>query len=231
MYVSIPKEGQHMTEMATAPAAVPVVPGSDPAIAPAATVVPDGYVLQAEVEKAREESRRRYQGEADVLKAELARLKATATPAPTAKEEDGGGFDPAAFQRQLLSQVYGATALSTAVAEVRAAFPHADPGIFAPDQLSQFSNPEALRFAAEDSHNRVAAILQAEKVKWETVGREEIANAGGPSPVTPAGHIPAGGGDPTPAQMAAMSIPQLNALEAANPGVTDRVLAKAAVGA
>jgi hypothetical protein len=198
-----------------------------------AAVVPEGYVPVGEVEKAREESRRRYQGETDTLKAELARLKVV--PAPAASDgsaTDEPGFDPVAFQRQLLAQVYGATALSTAAQEVRAAFPHADPGIFSPEQLSQFTTPDALRFAAEDSHNRVAAILQSERVALEAKIREEIAAAsGGVTPVTPAGHIPVGGGDPTPSQLAEMSQAQLAALEAANPGVTDRVLTKMAVGA
>lgn len=197
--------------------------GSDPSVGQ----VPEGFVPAAEVENAREEARRRYQGENDKLKAELSRLQSSVKPAASdSSAAKDGGFDPDAFRRQLLSDVYGATSLSVASEKVRAEFPHADPALFTPDGLSQFTTPEALRFAAQDSHSRVAAILDAERATLESTIREEFAAKYGQAP-GPAGTPATPSGDPTPAQLAAMSVSELNALEASNPGVMERVLAKA----
>lgn len=220
-----------MSETATQTPAAPA-PGSDQGTPAAAEpVVPEGYVPAAEVEKAREESRRRYQGELDQTKAELTRLQAApVAPAGGAAAENGGGFDPDAFKASLLRDVYGASQMSQASQAVRAEFPHADPTLFTPEKLSTFASPDALRFAAEDSHKRVAGILDAEKAAIEAKVREEFAakyGQPGGSAVTPA----APGGDPTPQQLAAMSIAELNALEAANPGVTERVMRAATAGA
>lgn len=113
--------------------------------------------------------------------------------------------------------------MSQTAASLKAEFPNADPALFSPERLSQFGSPEALRYEVEDSHRRVAAILQAERAVIEAKVREEMAASVG-NVAGAAGTPPVLGGDPTPAQVAAMSPAEMDALEAANPGVIDRVL-------
>jgi hypothetical protein len=188
--------------------------------------VPEGCVPAAQVEEAREEARRRYQSENDRLKVELARLQSGGAGKPAGTPEgESKGFDPDAFRATLLRDVSGVLTLSQSAATLRAEFPHADPAIFTPDGLTQFSTPEALRFAVEDSHRRVAVILDAEKAKL----REElVAEIAQKYPEAGAG-AGAGGvsgqvGDPTPQQLAEMPLDEFNKLE---PAVIERVLAGA----
>lgn len=192
-----------------------------------APVVPEGYVPQGEVEKAREEARRRYQGDLDKAKAELDRLKAASAPKPTAKEETSMGFDPEAFRQQLISEVFGANMLQAAANELKAEYRYADPSFFTPERLSTFGNVDALRSAVEADHLRVAEVLARELEARSTEQREQLAAgaAGVPGP-TGAGQSP--GGDPTPEQIATMTLTELDALEAQNPGVIERVLSRAA---
>jgi len=204
-----------MSEMTTTETAS----GSDPV----AGAVPEGFVPLAEVEQAREEARRRYQGEKDRLEAELARLKSAPAPKPVASDKETEGFDPAAFRQSLLRDVFGATALSQAASQLKAEFPHADPALFTAERLSTFGNADALRFAAEDSHRRVAAILDTERSAIEAKLREEMA-AGSSGSQGPTGSTPPPSGDPTLEQLSSMSLSEIDALEAANPGVVDRVM-------
>ena len=210
--------------------AAPAAPGSDPAATPAAPVVPEGYVPVAEVETAREEARRRYQGEKDTLEAEVRRLKAAPAPAAPGTSEGGkdSGSDLEAFRLSLLRDVAGTLTLTQTASELKAQFPHADPAIFAPEKLSTFASTDALRFAAEDSHRRVAGILDAERAAMEAKLREELAaatsgasGAGGTATPPP--------GDPSIEALRGMTIAEIDALEAASPWVVDRVMR--AVGA
>lgn len=214
-----------MSETATSTGAVTSAePGSDPAASGGAgtpAAPPAGYVSQSEVEKAQEDARRAKQSAED-LRQEIARMKASQTPAAPATKEDGG-FDPDAFRQSLLRDVSGTIQLSQAASSLKTEFPHADPTLFAPEKLSQFTSAEALRFAAEDSHRRVAAILEAERASLETSIREELATKFG-NPAGPAGSTPGAGGDPTPAQLAAMTPSEIDSLEQSNPGVVERVL-------
>lgn len=213
---------------ATQPSDAPsVTSGSDPTPAgDAAAGTPEGFVPLSEAEKAREEARRATQAAEDLRK-EIARLKSAPPAAPSPAPGDSG-FDPDSFKQALLRDVYGATQLSQTAASLKAEFPHADPSLFAPEKLSQFGSPEALRFEVEDSHRRVAAILDAERQAIEARVREEMAAAVG-NAAGSAGSQTLPGGDPTIAQVAAMSPEEMDALEASNPGVIDRVL-KAASG-
>lgn len=142
---------------------------------------------------------------------------------------DGGAFDPAAFRQGLLSDVYGAAAINASATSLRTEFPHADPDLFSPARLAQFDSPEALRMAAETSHKRVADTLEAGFKDKEATLLADFAKkygvdlGAGPQGGTEGG----GGGDPTPAQLAQMSVAQLDDLEKANPGVVKRVLAGA----
>lgn len=214
-----------MSEQTTQPtSADPAPSGSDPTPAPAAPVVPEGYVPAAEVEKAREEARRRYQSELDRAKAEAERLKAAQSAASGEKDGGASGFDPDAFRQSLLRDVSSVLTLNQTVAQVRAEFPHADPALFSPDRLSQFGSSDALRLAAEDSHRRVTAILDAERAAMEAKLREELAAASGGSSGPSGGSSPPVTGDPTPEQLAAMPFSEYVKLPEE---VIDRVMAKA----
>lgn len=212
-----------MSEMTTTDAPA----GSDQTAAP---VVPEGYVPAAEVETAREEARRQEQANRD-LRAENERLKAT-PPAPANTGDssggEGSGSDLAAFRTSLLRDVSGVITMSQAASALKAEYPHADPGLFTPERLAEFASPDSLRFAAEDSHKRVAGILAGEKKGIEEKLRAEFeAKYGGSAGGEGAAAAVVAGGDPTPTQIAAMSIAELNAFEAAHPGVADRVLRNA----
>lgn len=203
--------------------ATPTAPeGSVPA---GVAQVPEGYVPVAEVEAAREESRRRYQSELDQVKAELSRLR-TAPPAASAGAATGEskGFDPESFRSELLRQVSGVMTLGQAASELRAEFPHADPALFTPDGMAKFSTPDALRFAAQDSHARVAAILDAERAKIREELAAEVAGKYG----TTGGAAGTSGvmglaGDPTPQQLAEMPLDEFNKLD---PEVIERVMTR-----
>jgi len=216
-----------LSDTLTAPAPAAPAPGSDQ-VTPAAPVAaaPEGYVLAAEVETAREEGRRLAQSDYDRrLHAETERIKAeaaaAAAPAPKGDATDPGQ-DQAAFRTSLLRDVSGVITMSQAATSLKTEYPHADPALFAPERLSQFSSAEALRFAAEDSHRRVAAILDTERTAIETALRAELAEkfgdtggaGGNPAPVA---------GDPTIQQLAAMTPAEMDALEVRSPGVIDRV--------
>lgn len=198
------------------PPASPEAPAGGPG-AGAPVSPPAGYVPQADFDRA-ESHRRSLQGELD-------RLRAT-PPVPPAAGSGGApaktpsGFDPEGFRRQLLTDVFGATALAREAEVLRGQFEYADPSLFDADVLPEFGSVEALRTAVEADHNRVKAIVEAK------LAAATPAPAGGqPSPLgpgNPAGQTPAG--DPTASQLAAMSPSELYVFEQANPGVIDRVL-------
>jgi len=209
-----------MTDTApTVPAAAPATP------APAAPVQPpEGYVPRDELERV-EAQRKGFQSENDRLKAELAAARAPA--APTAPPTTPKGFDPEAFEAQLLGKVLGATALSTEATKLQAEFPHADPSLFTADRLAQFGSPEALRAAAQADHSRIANAIAAATAEAEAKATAALAGAGSPlGPIAP----PTPGTDPTTQQLAQMSTTELDAYMAANPGVVERVMAGAMPG-
>lgn len=216
-----------MSDTMTQPSpASSATPGSDQAAAGAgdAAGTPAGFVPLAEAEKAREDGRKAEQSARD-LRTELDRLKAASAAAPASvAPKDDSGSDLDAFKKSLLQEVYGANLMSQASIALKSEFPDADPTLFSPEKLSQFGSPEAFRFAVEDSHKRVAAILAERSAAIEAKVREEMAAKFGDGGAGPAGSTPAPGADPTPAQLAAMSVSEMNALEAASPGVMDRVL-------
>lgn len=185
--------------------------------------VPQGFVPVAELESERQRARE-FQSRYDQLVASSAGNGG----AGSAGESDGGatGFDPEAFRASLLKDVYGVNQMVQATTTLKAEFPHADPALFTPDRVAQFRSPEALRFAVEDSHRRVATILDSEKAAIEQRLRDELAG-GNPPPGGPPGAPPIGGGDPTAEQLLALPMDEWEALEIANPGVLDRVLAGA----
>ena len=208
-----------MSETApTVPAPAPENP------APAAPVQPpEGFVSREELERV-EAQRKSFQAEADRLRNELAAAKPVA---PTAAPATPKGFDPQAFEAQLLGKVLGATALSTEATKLQAEFPHADPSLFTAERLAQFGSPEALRAAAQADHARIATAVAAATAEAEAKAAAALAGAGSPlGPIAP----PTPGTDPTTQQLAQMSTTELDAYMAANPGVVERVMAGAMPG-
>lgn len=210
-----------MSEVATQPASDSPAPGSDPAATggegtPAQT--PEGFVPLSEAETLREEGRRARQAAED-LRQELARAKAQPKPASTTDASEG--FDPQGFRESILKDVLGAVNLTNQASTMKTEFPNADPALFDPERMAQFTSPEAYRSAVKDSHQRVAAILESGRAEMETRLREELAAKFGDGGAA-TGSAPSVGGDPTPERLAAMSVDELNALPA---GTIERVMA------
>jgi hypothetical protein len=136
------------------------------------------------------------------------------------------GFDPNAFRQSVLTDVLRAQSMVSGVERARSDFPHADPALFTPDRVAQFGSVESFRFAAEESHRRVASILDSERAAIEAKVREELGLQGGGAG-GPQGDTPAQGGEPTPQALAAMTMEQWDELERTSPGLIARVLARA----
>lgn len=228
-----------MTETSTVvtPAASQTAPGGSETVAvPATQVAPEGFVPVAELEAERQRSRA-FQSEKDRIEAEFNKSKATpVTPAlgdtatPPAAAQ---GFDPEAFLRKLeardealIARVQGAGTLSAKAAELKTQFPHAD-WTRLEANLGSFASPEALFIAAEADHKRVADIITANLTPEQKAERERLAaaNAGAGGPATQT--VTTAGGDPTTAQVAAMTMSELDALEKSSPGILERVKARA----
>lgn len=105
-------------------------------------------------------------------------------------------------------------------------FADADPNLFRADPLS-FESAEAYRLAVARSHEARKAEREALRAEVDAEVRAKYAAVHGELPEAP----PAGGeavtGDPTPAQLAAMSWAERDRLRAADPELFDRVLKKA----
>lgn len=185
------------------------------------TQAPEGFVPLADLE--REQARARsFQSELDRAKSELA---ARPTPAPTTTTVETTpttpGFDPVEFRRSLLTDASNVMQMTQAVVDLKSRFPHADAAIYS--RLAEFGNPDALRLAIEDSHNRVASAIATEVEAVEARLREEYGTKIGGN--TPPGNAPiAQAGDPSVEQLRAMTGPELHAFDKANPGVVERVL-------
>lgn len=205
------------------PAAV-AAPGTTIAAGAAdASIAPPGFVPVADLEKA-QATARTLQGERDRLRADAEKRATAPVPVEGAATE---AFDQAAFARSILSQVHGATALAAQAQGLRTEFVHADPALFTPEGMASFSSPEALRFAVEDSHKRVQTIVDAGVAAREAALRTELGlaavevttPAGGPATTVGSAVAPY-----TAAQVAGMSIPEMNEVEKAHPGLIKRLL-------
>lgn len=147
------------------------------------------------------------------------------------QDESGSGstFDPDSFRQSVLTDVLRAQNIASGVERARADFPHADPTLFTPERVAQFGSVESFRFAAEESHRRVASILDSERAAIESQVREELGLQGGGAG-GPQGDTAAQGGDPTPEALAAMTMQEWDKLEEDSPGLIARVLARAEAG-
>lgn len=188
------------------------------------TETPPGFVPVSELERERQRARE-FQSRYDQLVAERSN-GAGATNGGTDDGESGSTFDPDSFRQSVLSDVLRAQNLASGVERARADFPHADPTLFTPERVAQFGSVESFRFAAQESHSRVASILDSERAAIETKVREELGLQGGGAG-GPQGDAPTVGGDPTADQLAAMTMEQWDELERTSPGVIARVLARA----
>lgn len=223
-----------------APSSTGTPAGTEPAAVPAAQAPPVGFVPQSELDAERQRARA-FQSEKDRVEAELVKLRAAtpAAPGTGATPPDGSGFDPDRFREQLLTDVKGVMsaglgtfALRAEATELKAKFPHANWATLE-GQLDQFASKEALFIAAEADHKRVADIIASMETAEQKAERERLAaiNGGQGGPAGAGGGAGAAGTDPTPEQVAAMSMSELDALEARSPGALDRIKARVSAGA
>lgn len=203
------------------PASASTEGGSTGNAGPAATSQTGDFVSRADYEKLQGDLRAQA-GRFDKFQKDLAAERAATVDPPVS-----GEFDPAAFRRDLLRDTANVISLTQAAAQLRVDLPHADPSIFG--RLDEFGSVEALTVAAEGSHQRVQAALDAQKEDLEKTLLSDFATrygvkiegAAGPQGTTEGGQP---GGDPTPEQFARLSFAEQNALEAAHPGISDRIL-------
>ena len=201
-----------------------LVPAPDPpAPAPAAPVqVPEGFVPQADLDRV-ELQRKGFQSELTRVTAELAAAKVKPDPAPATSPVVG---DAASELRALRAEMVADRLLSANMASVpslKTEFPHADPSFFSAERLAGYGSPEALRIAVEADHNRIAAIVSAAEQVKEDAAKAALAGQSPLGPVAP----PIPGVDPTVQQLNALSPSALDAYQAANPGVVERVMTAA----
>jgi hypothetical protein len=189
---------------------------------------PPGFVPVSELERERQRARE-FQSRYDQLVAERQSMERSNGDRGTSGGQDegdpGSSFDPDSFRQSVLTDVLRAQNMASSVERARADFPHADPTLFTPERVAQFGSAESFRFAAEESHRRVASILDQERAAIEARVREEqglqSGGAGGPQ-----GDAPTPSGDPTPEALAAMTMGQWDDLERESPGIIERVLTR-----
>jgi hypothetical protein len=182
---------------------------------------PPGYVPVTDFEA----HRRQTQSVIDRLQARLDAVEKPKEDSGKTTETSATPVDPGRLVADAVSQVYRAGEMREAAAALKTEFKYADPAIFSTDRLSQFQSPEALRFAVQDSHARVAAILDAERAAADEATRTEQATTqGGAS--GPAGSTQATQGDPTIAQLNAMTFGELDAAITKDPELPQRVMAR-----
>lgn len=175
-------------------------------------------------EKLREaEARARsFQSEADKARKQIAELEARLkgkdesgdeTPAPTGLTEEQ--------VRQVMRREAARTReLADAVETAKAEYPNADPSTLVADK---YESAEEMLEAVKASHETLTAHIDARVKAEEERVRKLYAEKYGELPAPPDPKQGDGGGDPTLAQLSAMSIPQLEELERRSPGVIERV--------
>lgn len=216
----------------TQPSATSGTPGETPTPVPAASeptppAVPAGYVPQTELDKERERSRG-FQSEADRVKEELKKLQAPAAPT-SAAPDPASTVDPTALVNDAVAKVFRAGEIRDAAAALKTEFPDVekfDPSIFSGERIASFDSADALRIFVKDLDSRLGQFRGGDQQAADEAARQAAAAAASGAP-GPGGQQPAPAGDPTPEQFAAMTIAEQDALEIANPGVFDRVMAKA----
>jgi len=173
---------------------------------------------------------REWQGKHDRLASELNQVRADldGIRGTGVGEPDANGvieFDPDVFAARLEERWTKRSELRDAAAALRGEFGYADDDIFAYAQ--EFDSVDALRAAAEASHARTQARVDSAVAEREAALRAEVTQKYGvrfDTPVT-GGQSPSG--DPSIADIQAMSLREQIVFEDENPGVIDRVIRQA----
>jgi len=150
---------------------------------------------------------RTEQSRADRAEAQLRELQAQLAGSQGSGEQSGEATgDPAvaALEARFASveQMLKRATLEPVSKALRDEFSFADDAIF--ERFDSFESPEALRAAAETSHAAIKAKVDAEVAAQVEALKEEFAKQGFRLPRSPEG-ANEGGGDPTPAELAAMT--------------------------
>jgi hypothetical protein len=208
---------------------------SDAAAGAAGGGAPEGFVPVAQLEAERAKARD-FQARYDKLQAAASAGGSSESASAGGSAGAGAGagakdFDLDAFRQSLVQEVRS-TVLSAGqerdlIASLKTEFPKADPSLFEPARVAQFANLDAFRFAVQDNHARVVAIVDEERAAMEAKLREELglaaAGAAGVGGTQTGAH-----GEPTIDQLLALSTEEFDALAEKNPGMVERILSGAA---
>jgi hypothetical protein len=190
------------------------------------TQAADQFAAERETLEARARS---FQSEADKAKeraaaaeAELARLKGEKDEGASGQGTPAPGLTEDAVVRVMRREQARASEVAAALETAKADYPNAEPAVLRADQ---YDTAEELLAAAEASHKSVSSHLEARLKAEEEALRKRYAERYGelPAPVE-TGSEGGASGDPSIAQLNAMSQDELDALEKRDPGVIDRVL-------
>lgn len=176
---------------------------------------------------------RRHQAERDRVAAERDRLKRELEAAKGASSGETPASDKPLSAAEIAEQVRTAMRqeqarsreLAAAEATAREQFPNADSAILA--RADEFDSAEELLEAARASHQATSSLLEDRLKAAEQELRERYEKVHGPLPEPVSASETPPSGVPTIEELSAMNQRQLDALEAQNPGVIDRVLRSA----
>ena len=177
---------------------------------------------------------RRHQAERDRVAAERDRLKRELDAAKgSSSDETPAPSDKPLTAAQIAEQVQTAMRreaarsreIAAAEATAREEFPNADSALFA--RIDEFDSAEDLLEAARSSHNATSELLKDRLAAAEKELRERYEKVHGPLPEPVSASDTPPSGTPTVQELSAMSQAQLDALEAKEPGIIDRVIRSA----
>lgn len=188
------------------------------------TQTADSFAAEREKLEARARS---FQGEAD-----RAKQRAEQAEAELKKLKDGasGGETPAALtageiaaqvRQEMRREAARSRELSAAAETAKSEYPDADSDILA--RVDEYDTAEEFLAAARASHESIGSHVDARLKAREEELRKRYAETYGELPPLPDENTGSPTGDPTLAQLNAMSITELDALEQADPGVIERV--------
>ena len=171
---------------------------------------------------------RRHQAERDRAKAELDKIKADLAKANGASSEEtpASGLTAEQVRMEMRREMARTRELNDAVATARSQYPNALGDVFS--RLDEYDSPEELLEAARASHEALSSHLDAQMAQKEKELRERYEKVHGPLPETSTSpDAPAPKGDPTVDELSDMTVSQLDALEAKEPGIIDRIIRSA----
>ena len=186
--------------------------------------------LTAERDQLQAEARR-HQAERDRATAEATRLRAELAKGTSSDETPAS--DKPLTAAQIAEQVRTAMRqeasrsrdLALAAETARKEYPNALASIV--QNPEEFDSPEELLETARASHESLTAFISEKTAAAEKELRDRYEAVHGPLPEPASADGPAPSGDPTVQQLSEMSIAQLDALEAKEPGIIDRIIRSA----